>query len=206
MSTDEAGAALEASVSRETFERLRFFERELIRWNARINLVASTDNLWDRHIRDCLQLAECAPSKKSWLDLGSGGGLPGIVLAIILLERGGHIDLVESNRKKAAFLQSIVGALDLPAQVHAMRIESAISKVSNVEIVTARALAPLTQLLDLSAFWLTEGARGIFPKGQHFREEVAEASLRWGFDLIEHPSRIEPRGMILEISNLQRLA
>ena len=113
-------------VSRETFERLEKFEAEFKRWNSRINLAAPStiDALWQRHILDSAQLAALAPDALQWLDLGSGGGFPGAVMAVILRERpGAQIELVESNNKKAAFLRSVLASLDARAKVHVSRIE-----------------------------------------------------------------------------------
>ncbi len=129
-------------------------------WAKRINLVAPStfDDLWNRHILDSAQLAFLAPNALRWLDLGSGGGFPGLVLAFLLKEKpGGHIDLIESNRKKAGFLQAAVGQFSLPARVHARRIDEEIKGLQQPEIVTARALAPLSELLGLTFPWLSNG-------------------------------------------------
>lgn len=193
-------------VSRETFLRLQAFEQHFRKWNQSINLAAPStlDDAWRRHIVDSAQLAGIEPTAKHWLDLGSGGGFPGMVMAFLLAERGGSIDLVESNRKKAGFLQTIVGRFNLPARVVARRIEEAHSLVSQPDIVTARALAPLGLLLDLSAPWLTGGARALFHKGRDYAREVEESALRWRFDLVEHRSLVDPEGVVLELRNLRR--
>ena len=131
-------------VSRETFERLVAFEQLFLKWNRSINLAAPStlDDVWGRHILDSAQLARIAPQAKRWVDLGSGGGFPGLVLAFLLVERdGASIDLVESNRKKASFLQAVIGQFGLPARVVARRIDDSYALVSAPEIVTARALA-----------------------------------------------------------------
>lgn len=193
-------------VSRETFDRLIAFELEFLRWTKRINLAAPStlDSLWRRHILDSAQLAPLAREALRWLDLGSGGGFPGAVMAILLRERiGAAIDLVESNRKKAAFLQNVLTKLDTPVRIHARRIEDI--KVLAPEIVTARALAPLPLLLSLSERWLSSGSRGLFHKGRDYRAEVEESRDAWRFDLVEHHSVIAPEGVILEISNLRRV-
>lgn len=192
-------------VSRETYERLKAFEHAFTRWNTRINLVAASTlgDLWSRHILDSAQLARLAPDDLRWLDLGSGGGFPGAVMAILLRERPGlRLDLVESNRKKAAFLQSTVGGTGV-ATVHARRIEDVVGTVPTPDIVTARALAPLPALLGLASPWLTAGARGLFHKGRDYRSEIEESADHWRFDLIEHESRINPEGVILDIRNLR---
>jgi 16S rRNA (guanine527-N7)-methyltransferase len=193
-------------VSRETFERLVEFERVFQKWNRRINLAAQStqDDVWRRHIIDSAQLARIRPEAKRWVDLGSGGGFPGLVLAFLLAERdGASIDLVESNRKKASFLQAVVGQFHLPARVVARRIDDSYLLVCEPEIVTARALASLPALLDLAAPWLTKGARGLFHKGRDYRAEVAESAQRWSFDLVEHVSMTDAHGVILELSNLR---
>jgi len=193
-------------VSRETFERLVAFEQLLLKWNRSINLAAPStlDDVWGRHILDSAQLARIAPQAKRWADLGSGGGFPGLVLAFLLLGRDvASIDLVESNRKKASFLQAVIGQFGLPARVVARRIDDSYALVSAPEIVTARALAALPALLDLSAPWLTKGSRALFHKGRDYRAEVEESTHRWAFDLVEHPSMTDPQGVILEMSNLR---
>ncbi|TRC95314.1 16S rRNA (guanine(527)-N(7))-methyltransferase RsmG [Mesorhizobium sp. WSM4303] len=193
-------------VSRETFERLVAFQQLFLKWNRSINLAAPStlDDVWGRHILDSAQLARIAPEAKRWADLGSGGGFPGLVLAFLLVERdGASIDLVESNRKKASFLQAVIGQFGLPARVVARRIDDSYALVSTPEIVTARALAALPALLDLSAPWLTKGARALFHKGRDYRAEVEESTHRWAFDLVEHPSMTDAHGVILEVTDLR---
>jgi 16S rRNA (guanine527-N7)-methyltransferase len=193
-------------VSRETFDRLVVFEKMFQKWNRSINLVAqsTSGDVWQRHILDSAQLARIEPAATRWVDLGSGGGFPGLVMAFLLAERdGASIDLIESNRKKASFLQTVVGQFNLPARVVARRIDDSHALVSTPQIVTARALASLSTLLDLSAPWLTSGARGLFHKGRDYRAEVQESVHRWSFDLVEHPSVTDASGVILELSNLR---
>ena len=193
-------------VSRETFDRLVAFEQLFLKWNRSINLAAPStlDDVWGRHILDSAQLARIAPQAKRWADLGSGGGFPGLVLAFLLVEReGASIDLVESNRKKASFLQAVIGQFGLPARVVARRIDDSYALVSAPEIVTARALAALPALLDLSAPWLTKGSRALFHKGRDYRAEVEESTHRWAFDLVEHPSMTDAHGVILEVTDLR---
>jgi 16S rRNA (guanine527-N7)-methyltransferase len=192
-------------VSRETCDALEWYEQEFRRWSQRINLAAPStlSELWTRHILDSAQLMPLLGTATHVIDLGSGGGFPGAVLAILLRERPGSIvDLVESNAKKAAFLQASLARLDAPARVHRLRIEDA--AIEGPEIVTARALAPLPLLLELSHRWLGSGAGGLFHKGRDYRQEVARSRDEWAFDLIEHPSRVDDEGRILEISKLRR--
>jgi 16S rRNA (guanine527-N7)-methyltransferase len=136
--------------------------------------------------------------------MGSGGGFPGLVMAFLLAERGGSIDLVESNRKKTGFLQTAIGTFGLPARIVAQRIDTSYPLVQRPEIVTARALAPLTVLLELAEPWLATGARALFHKGRDYRQEVEESAHRWRFDLVEHQSLIDRDSVVLDIRNLSR--
>ncbi|MBN9252292.1 MAG: 16S rRNA (guanine(527)-N(7))-methyltransferase RsmG [Mesorhizobium sp.] len=194
-------------VSRETYEMLLRFENTFLKWNQRINLSAPStlEATWQRHILDSAQLLAIEPQARQWLDIGSGGGFPGLIVAFLLRERGGSVDLVESNRKKTGFLQAMVGEFGLPARVHARRIEDVYSLVQQPQIVTARALAPLPLLLDLAAPWLTSGAHGLFHKGRDYRLEVEESAHHWNFDLVEHASTVDPQGVVLEIRNLRKM-
>lgn len=194
-------------VSRETFDRLNAFEATFRKWARRINLAAPStlEALWRRHILDSAQLFALAPEARRWLDLGSGGGFPGVVLAILLRERpGAGIDLVESNGKKAAFLQTALREAQAPGRVHRRRIEDAHSLLAQPEIVTARALAPLGSLIALAEPWLAAGARGLFHKGRDYRLEIEESRDHWQFDLVEHADRVDPQGIILEVANPAR--
>lgn len=197
---------LAGPVSRETFLQLQEFAQLFRKWNQRINLAAgSTEHeLWRRHILDSAQLGRIEPNARKWVDLGSGGGFPGLVVAFLLRERGGSIDLIESNRKKTAFLQMVAGTYKLPARIVAQRIEAAYEPGAPVDVVTARALAPLDKLLDLSAPWLEAGARALFHKGRDYRREVAESAHRWRFDLLEHRSLVDDESVVLDIRNLRR--
>lgn len=192
-----------ANVSRETQEALRTYVTHVIRWNATMNLIgkATERDLWERHVLDCAQLVAIMPHARRWLDVGSGAGFPGIVIAILLRGvPGAHVQLVESNRKKAGFLQAMVGALDLPATVEPVRIETLTYAVTDV--VTARALAPLTDLLRWFAPWMAHGATALLQKGRGYSVEVAESHDDWQYDLIEHASAVDSQSRILEISNL----
>lgn len=193
------------TVSRETVDKLDHFEAEFRKWSTRINLAAPStlDSLWSRHILDSAQVMGLAPDTTRWLDLGSGGGFPGAVIAILLTDKeGASIELVESNNKKAAFLRTVLSAVSAPATVHVCRIEDAFERVTLPEIVTARALAPLPLLLKLASPWLRTGSRALFHKGRDYAAEVRDSRVSWQFDLIEHQSMIDPASRILDISGL----
>ncbi len=193
-------------VSRETYERLLLFECRFLEWNKRINLTSESDaqHLWDRHIVDSAQLLSFASTTKSWLDFGSGGGFPGAIIAIMVPKiTGATVHLVESNRKKAAFLKRIAIETDAPAIVHACRIETMNGQLPETEIVTARAVSSLPNLLRLARPWLGGSARALFQKGREYRAEIEESRVEWSFDLIEHTSKTDLHSVILELSNLR---
>ncbi|MET3646281.1 16S rRNA (guanine(527)-N(7))-methyltransferase RsmG [Phyllobacterium ifriqiyense] len=195
-------------VSRETLEDLFAFETIFRKWSKAINLASPStlDQLWERHILDSAQLYRLAPDAKVWLDLGSGGGFPGVVLAIFLKQSvGSRIDLVESNSKKAAFLRTAIGQASAPGTVHAARIDAVWQKIATPEIITARALASLKELFMLAEPWLIGGATALFQKGRDYRREIDETRDDWTFDLVEHRSVIDKDSVVLQISNLCRL-
>jgi 16S rRNA (guanine527-N7)-methyltransferase len=195
------------SVSRETYQDIVAFEAIFRKWAARINLIAPSTlpEIWQRHVLDSAQLGRIEPTATRWLDLGSGGGFPGAIMALLLKDRpGASIDLVESNGRKAAFLRSALGEFGAPARVHARRIEEVYGTVRDPEIVTARALAPLAKLIALAEPWLAAGARGLFHKGREYRGEIQESAAAWTFDLVEHRSLVDADSVILEVSNPRR--
>jgi 16S rRNA (guanine527-N7)-methyltransferase len=189
-------------VSRETFERLLAYETLFLKWSKAFNLAAPSTltEFWDRHILDSAQLAVIEKPIGVWVDIGSGGGLPGIVISILLREtQNGLIHLVESNGKKAAFLRQALIETGGSGQVHQVRIEDAYPEIGPAAVVTARALAPLPALILLAHPWLSTGAKGLFHKGREYREEVKAASDEWRLDLIEHQSAADAASAILEI-------
>ncbi|WP_367716953.1 16S rRNA (guanine(527)-N(7))-methyltransferase RsmG [Nitratireductor sp. GISD-1A_MAKvit] len=200
--------AVAGSVSRETFDRLNAFEAIFCRWSRRINLAAPStlSTLWERHVLDSAQLLRLAPDAGYWLDVGSGGGFPGAVLSILLAEKpGAQVHLVESNRKKASFLVAALNEVGVQPRVHARRIEDCHDLIPTPEIVTARALAPLPLLLELTEPWLRQGAKGLFHKGRDYRREVEESGDVWRFDLVEHEDKVDAAAAILEVSNPRRV-
>lgn len=194
-------------VSRETFERLQVYVNRLTEWQRKTNLVSPStlDEIWDRHIADSLQCIALKPDVSRWLDLGSGGGLPGMVIAAVMAEQaGGSVTLVESNQKKTAFLRQVARQMGAPAKVMSKRIEQVDAPDLKPEIVTARALTALPNLLELASPWLEKGATGLFHKGREYERELADCDGLWRFDLIKHKSSTSDDSVILEISNLQR--
>ena len=207
LSSDRARALALTPVSRETATRLDQFAALLLRWQETTNLIApsTVPNLWTRHIADSLQLIDLAPEAKVWVDLGSGAGFPGLVIACALYGKAGRIvHLVESNTKKAAFLRAAVTATGAPALVHAQRMEKFVdSFVGKADIVTARAVSPLRLLLGECAPLLRKGALGLFPKGQDVEAELTEASKCWNITADLVLSRTDPKGRIVVIRALE---
>lgn len=187
-------------VSRETAERLAIYATELERWQRSLNLVspASLAHLWTRHIDDSLQIAELEPDALDWVDLGSGGGLPGLIVAAVEPRR--RVELVESDTRKCAFLRSTAQRMGLTVTVRAARIEAV--EPHSAQVVSARALAPLSQLLAYAQPFLHRGAVGLFPKGRNVADELTKARESWNFDLDIVPSRTDPDGRILRIRDL----
>jgi 16S rRNA (guanine527-N7)-methyltransferase len=205
---DRTSALALTPVSRETAARLDRFVAVLIAWQRRMNLIApSTERtLWTRHIADSLQLLPLAPQARIWADLGSGGGFPGLVIACALTEEArARVHLVESNAKKAAFLREAVRATGVPASVHALRIEEFVENAPpSIDVVTARALAPLTDLLASAYPLLKRGALGLFPKGQDVDRELTEAAKYWKIQASLALSRTDPQARIVLVRGLER--
>jgi 16S rRNA (guanine527-N7)-methyltransferase len=196
------------SVSRETWTRLDRFVALLLDRQQTMNLVAASTlpQLWTRHIADSLQLLALAPAARRWIDFGSGAGFPGLVIACALADTpASAVHLVESTRKKAAFLAEVARELSLPVTVHAERIEDfATANRVSFDVVTARAVAPLSKLLGYAIPLLKRGAVGLFPKGQDVGAELTEASKYWTMraELIE--SKTDPRGRIVVVRRARK--
>lgn len=187
-------------LSAEIRERLLLLAAEIQRWSPKIQLVSARDlaDLWGRHIADSAQLAEMIPEGISRaVDIGSGAGFPGLVLAIVT---NIHFDLIESDRRKAAFLNETARRTLAPVTVHAVRVEDA--KVAPARLVTARALAPLERLLFLTAPLLAPDGSALFPKGRLAEQEVAAARQHWRFRVEHYSSNTSPEGQILRITDL----
>jgi 16S rRNA (guanine527-N7)-methyltransferase len=191
-------------VSHETVEKLKLYEHLLIKWQKAVNLVApaAIPQLWQRHFADSAQLVRLAPDAKTWVDLGSGGGFPALVIAIMLAnQRECQVHLIESNARKCAFLSEVARQTGAPARVHNMRIAEAAGAgaIPAADVVTARALAPLDTLVELALPFLGNASIGLFLKGREAGVEIADARKRWVFDLKIHPSISDAQGQILEI-------
>jgi 16S rRNA (guanine527-N7)-methyltransferase len=188
----------------ETTERLAAYRSLLLRWNARINLISgeTATEIDQRHIADCAQLGPLLPGEGPVADIGSGAGLPGMVLAIFQPDRAFH--LVESDKRKAAFLVEASAQLKLPmVRVHACRAENA--KLPALSAITARACAPLASLLPYAVKFLAPGGVALFPKGKTAEKELTEAALDWHFTLEHFPSATSPEATILRLSNIHRV-
>jgi 16S rRNA (guanine527-N7)-methyltransferase len=190
--------------SPETAARLAAYGDLLLRWNTRINLISAETaaEIDQRHIADCAQLQPLLPQDGLIADLGSGAGLPGLVLAIMQPER--EIHLVESDKRKAAFLIEASAQLKLPmVRVHACRAENA--NLPPLSAITARALAPLATLLPHAAKFLALGGVAVFPKGKTAEKELTEAAQGWHFTCERFPSTTNPEATILRLSNIHRV-
>lgn len=191
-------------VSRETEERLSQYQELLLRWNSRINLVSpsSIPHVKSRHIDDCLQIAESIePGEGVWVDLGSGGGLPGIVLAIAFASRPTHFVLLESDQRKATFLRSAIRGIGLTnTEVITSRIEAA--DPLNAAYLSARALAPLPYLMPYLDRHLAKNGQAWLMKGEKWQSEVDEARQHWQFQLESRPSKTQTGAAILKISEV----
>lgn len=208
--TDRQRALSLTPVSRETEERLALLVSELGRWQAAKNLVSSATlaDVWTRHVADSLQIFRLAEGRERWLDLGSGGGFPGLVIGICLAEQGkGQIDLVESNARKCAFLRHAARMTGAPVKVHAARIEDVIGDFTGkVDVVTARALAPLPQLLVWCEELLRTGTLGLFPKGQHLDAELTDSARYWKIQATTVSSVTDDAARILMVRSAERRA
>jgi len=200
--SDKDDFRAKADVSRETLEQLEIYSDLLTDWNKRINLVSpkSIEVLWTRHFLDSAQLYHLGADAKHWVDLGSGGGFPGAVIAI-MAEGGIKTTLIESDQRKASFLRTLARETT-SFEVISARIEEA--KPQNADVVSARALAPLPILLEYVSRHLREGGRAILPKGQKAKMETRDALEHWRFDCETYPSETDPDAVVLTIGDIKR--
>jgi 16S rRNA (guanine527-N7)-methyltransferase len=207
LAADRARALALVPVSRETVARLDRFAALLVEWQSRFNLIAAStaSHIWTRHIADSLQLVGLAPKLRKWADLGSGAGFPGVPIACALAEQAdAEVHLIESNNKKAAFLREAIKATGAPAVVHAERVADFSKRFrGELEVVTARALAPLPKLLSIAYPLLKTGAEGIFPKGQDVEAELTQAAKCWSIQASLVPSRTDPKSRVVLIRHAE---
>lgn len=206
MTTGSRGLA-GLDVSRETLARLEAYESLLGKWNPAINLVArgTIGAAWRRHFIDSAQILALAPSEaRTWLDIGSGGGFPGMVIAIIAAELrpGLSVTLVDSDLRKAAFLGEVARQTGVEVTISAGRAEEI--PPANADVMSARAFAPLTTLLTLAGRHLNPGGRGLFLKGARHEAEISDALESFRFDLQKVPSQTDPQAVILSVGGITR--
>lgn len=194
------------NVSRETLARLKLFVSLLEDWNQRHNLVSrrSLAEVWQRHVFDSAQLADfILPTAHSLVDLGSGAGFPGLILALLLADRGElRTVLYEATRKKCEFLATVAGRIGVAAEIRNRRVEDAPPEI--FDALSARACAPLPRLLQYAERFQGPHTRNLFLKGQNVGAELTEAHKYWKMLAIQHPSRSDPSGIILMIEELHR--
>ena len=209
LAADRAAALALTPVSRETEARLGRFIDLLQTWQAKTNLVSPSTlpMLWSRHVSDSLQLLALASTARVWLDFGSGGGFPGLVLACALTDTpGAVVHLVERNGKKAAFLREALRVTGAAAVIHLADIEDTVDRLSEtVDCITARAVAPLNQLIGFAEPWVKKGAKALFLKGQDVEAELTEATKYWNIKPHLHSSRTGGHGWIVELDQIERL-
>ncbi|MDE4098073.1 MULTISPECIES: 16S rRNA (guanine(527)-N(7))-methyltransferase RsmG [Rhodobacterales] len=195
------------NVSRETLNRLKIFEQVLLKWNPKINLVSrnSLDDLWTRHIIDSVQVFRCVSPPNHWVDMGSGGGLPGVIVAIMAAEESPNtkVTLIESDQRKSAFLRTAARECGAKLTVISKRIEQA--DPQNADVLSARALADLSLLLEFSERHLSPTGTALFPKGANWKKEVDNARQRWRFDFEPITSLTEPDAVVLKIEGVARV-
>jgi 16S rRNA (guanine527-N7)-methyltransferase len=199
---DAAGFAALTDVSRETLARLEAYAALLRQWSERINLVGrnTLGDLWRRHFLDSAQLAARIPTGADGLvDLGSGAGFPALVLAILGVD---GVELIEADRRKAAFLREAARVSNARVVIHQCRIEAV--RPREFGVVTARACAPLDRLLELASRFIGPNTLCLFLKGEHIEEELTEAGKAWTMIVSRHPSRADPRGTVLSLQQVGR--
>ncbi|MEP2642633.1 16S rRNA (guanine(527)-N(7))-methyltransferase RsmG [Roseobacter sp.] len=193
------------NVSRETFDRLQCYHDLLLKWSQKINLISKSSyrDLWDRHIWDSAQAYNLVDLGRTWTDIGSGGGLPGLVIAILSRENNPvmRVKLIESDMRKAVFLRTVIRELDLNAEVTVSRIES--TSPAQSDVLSARALADLSALLPLAQRHLKPSGVALLFKGVTWEKEVEIARKSWSFELKAHTSKTSAQSAILEVRDIQ---
>ena len=200
---DRAEALARVPLPPDMIERLEVYEHLLRRWQRIDNLVApaSLDHIWLRHFADSAQILDLMPQALRWVDLGSGAGFPGLVVAILLSGRpGAEVHLIESNRRKCAFLRDVSRETSSAGIIHSGRAETIAPTLTGIEVVTARALAPLAKLIAYADPLLKKGASGLFLKGQNVSNELTELPPLDNFNVTLAASKTDPSGRIVVIT------
>ena len=195
------------NVSRETMDSLKAYEKLVLEWNNKFNLISksSVDYIWERHIEDSLQLCNfITPRDRSLYDFGSGAGFPAVVISIVAKEifPNLEVNLIESIGKKAMFLNVVKESLKLNIKIHNDRIENL--RLSKADVITSRAMASLDKLLFFSKPFCGKETRLLFLKGEKWKEELLEAQKKWLFDYLSTKSLTSDTGCVLEIKNIRR--
>jgi 16S rRNA (guanine527-N7)-methyltransferase len=201
---DDRRAALHlVPVSRETEDRFALFVEQLNRWRNKINLISNSTfpSVWTRHIADSAQLPALAPEAKRWVDMGSGAGFPGLVIAIQLADvPGAIVHCIESDGRKCAFLREVTRATGAAAAIHPVRVEAIdLESIGAVDAVTARAFAPLPLTLKLARPWMERGAVAVFPRGESAKDQIAALPEATAYAIETLPSIVDPKAAILRI-------
>lgn len=197
---------LQLDVSRETYERLNTFVSLVRKWNPRINLVAKNtlSDVWQRHVADSAQLTELVDGAPMWLDIGSGGGFPGLVVAAIMQEHSPEtaFTFVESDQRKCVFLKTAAREMNLRVSIITSRIEKI--KPLSANVISARALAPLPHLLSFIDQHLAKNGVALLQKGENWRKELESAQQEWSFDCDVIDSKTDDAAVILKVANLKK--
>jgi 16S rRNA (guanine527-N7)-methyltransferase len=208
MTSDRAKALALVPLAPETQARLAVYVDLLGRWRKVTNLIseASFAKVWTRHIADSAQLLALAPHARRWVDMGSGAGFPGMVVAIQLADvAGARVHCLESDRRKCAFLREVARATGAPAEIHPVRIESIDPEsLAPVDAVTARALAPLPRLLEFAKVWIAQGAVGVFPRGRSAEAQLETTPAAQDFAIEFVASKLDPEAAILRVRSASK--
>ena len=196
----DAKEAVASAVSRETLRRFEIMVDLLLRWQTMLNLVSASTlpDVWSRHIADSMQLIKNAPNAKVWADLGSGAGFPGLIIAILLADNvEAMVHLIESDRRKCAFLREVIWATGAKAEIHCARVETTLNNIRGIEAITARGFASLEKILALTERKLMESATGIFPRGLQVVDELTLRTKYVSFDFRFIRSEADPASQIV---------
>ena len=206
-SLDRAGFVQSFSLSATVAARFDVYHQRLVQWQKVQNLVAPATlaDVWRRHFADSAQLLPLLDGPKQLVDMGSGAGFPGLVLALLQESSDCTVHLIEANGRKCAFLKDVVRATGVNVEIHNCRIEEFANRstIADIDVVTARALKPLPQLLDLGAFAFSNGAVGVFLKGKTYAQELQEAREAWSFEVLEVSSQTDAEGRIVKLSEVK---